>query len=234
MKTRSILELALEADDITKEVSAQLKASDEPDDNEEPDMEKTDDIFGTKAHAEKKEASTGEDSPSDDTEGESQPEGDEETPPEDDSEETPTDEESEGEPTDDAEGEDAPADDSTESTDSESPVDDIATAEQRQNLKENMITLLGMYKNQLNTLNNINFTDNTDDNRVFLYKIKDNISTAIEILTKKIVEEFPEKSYVSLMKTYIMMKQLMDINIDMIDKFISVANDRKSTTKESK
>ena len=230
MKTRSILELALEADDITKEVSAQLKASDEPDDNETPDMEKTDDIFGTKANAEKKENPTGEDTPSD-TEEEPQHEGDDETSSEDDSEEAPTDDE--GEPTDDTEGEETPADDSSESTD-ESTVDDIATAEQRQNLKENMITLLGMYKNQLNTLNNITFTDNSEENRAFLYKIKDNISTAIEILTKKIVDEFPDKSYVALMKTYITMKQLMDINIDMIDKLTGVANDRKSTTKDSK
>lgn len=231
MKTRSILQLALEADDITKEVSAQLKASDEPDENEEADIGKTDDIFGTKAHAEKTNTPTDEDSPSD-TEGEN-PSEDEGDTPEDDSEEAPTDEDSEGEDTDDTEGEE-PTDDSSDSTDSESTVDDIATAEQRQNLKENMITLLNMCKNQLNTLNDITFTDNSDENRGFLYKIKDNISTAIEILTKKIVDEFPEKSYVSLMKTYIMMKQLMDINVDMINKLISVANDRKPVYKDHK
>lgn len=215
--------LALEADDITDEAQKEANkindgqsTDNDADDgsNDKEDLGKTDDIFGIKKHKENKNSSTDDNS----TNTQNDSNNEDNTDPNldnNDSDELDNSESSE------------PEDDESKDT-SALPFYD------KNKLRDNMVLLHDMLDANIKIISNLLSHINDNDSTKICEIVSRNLMYSKEVLYKILTKDMNSKSYEELLKDYLTIKRIYDINYEILYKHFdnkSVITKKKNTKK---
>lgn len=193
--------IAMEAEDITNEVQSETnKAIGKADENR--DISQTDNIFGdnkkranSQNESEEKEENISDNSDDNSDDNSSDVESNEDN----------------NDLTNDSETsmEEIPEEDSSE------PSNEIQL---KQKLMDNMITMHNIIENNINLLAEFSPEISNHESSKILYNISSNLSDCKNILYKEITENFGNKSYTQLLKSYVAINRVFDLCAEMLSK----------------
>jgi hypothetical protein len=213
--------IALEADDITKDVDKEMKkaigkpsvaSSIKNNDNEdEDDIGKTDDLLGTKANKpNRKETDNTRGGPIDNDTSVDEVPGN----PENVDEDAPTDD-----------TEDDFTNDETSDIETDSPDENNDNKSEELNnkirLRENMILFYNILSSNIKLLSEYVPGNNIEANKNTLSTVSNNLVECKTILFNIITEELENKTYVELLRKYIALNRVYDLNIRILDTYFS-------------
>lgn len=222
--------LALEADDITDEAQKEANkindgqsTDNDADDgsNDKEDLGKTDDIFGIKKHKENKNSSTDDDS----TNTQNDSNNEDNTDPNLDN----NDSDSENNASDELDNSE-----SSEPEDDESKDTSALPFYDKNKLRDNMVLLHDMLDANIKIISNLLSHINDNDSTKICEIVSRNLMYSKEVLYKILTKDMNSKSYEELLKDYLTIKRIYDINYEILYKHFdnkSVITKKKNTKK---
>lgn len=222
----SLLSMAFEAEDITKETKRQSERVDEgaPDKKSSDIDMNTNDILGTKGDDEN---DTSDDADTEDTDtGDETDDVGDDTDDTDEGDDTDTSDDDSGmddsDSTGDIDGSDAP------------PPEEISNVKKKINLKKNVITLYNIIKSNIDTLSKYNPDNVGTELYDKFFKVQTHLATCRDILFDLGTDEINTAPYLVSLRKYTTVKQVYDICILMLDRFydtVKIANGLKEGVK---